>query len=147
MKSWYLSALLIGLCSCASTVNVPNTWDVEETEIRKQLQLSTDGWNSGSLERHLALYDPSVTQMTDNGPRPGIDSIRRSFSDRYFKSGKPDQQLSTEHVVVRRLDNRSALVTGKFLLSGGDLPTQSGWFTLVWVKTAQGWWVIHDHSS
>jgi len=147
MKPRYLSALLIGLCSYASTGDARKTWASEETDIRKQLQLSTEGWNSGSLEKHLALYDPSVTQMTDNGPRSGIDSIRNSFANSYFKSGRPEQQLSTEHVVVRRLDNKSALVTGKFLLSGGDQPTQSGWFTLVWVKTAHGWQLIHDHSS
>jgi len=147
MKPWCLSALLIGLCSCASTRNAPKTWASEETDIRKQLQLSTDGWNLGSLEKHLALYDPTATQMTVNGTRAGIDSIRRSFANSYFKSGRPEQQLSTEHVVVRRLDNKAALVTGKFLLSSGDQPTRSGWFTLVWVKTAQGWRVIHDHSS
>jgi len=147
MKSWYLSALFLGLCSCASTGNAPNTWAPEEADIRKQLQLSMDGWNSGSLEQHLAFYDPAVTQMTVNGPQPGIDSIRRSFSNSYFKSGRPEQQLSTEQVVVRRLGHKSVLVTGKFLLSGGDKPTQSGWFTLVWVRTAQGWRVIHDHSS
>jgi len=41
----------------------------------------------------------------------------------------------------------AALMTGRFVLSGGGEPEQSGWFTLVWQHTATGWKVIHDHSS
>jgi hypothetical protein len=29
----------------------------------------------------------------------------------------------------------------------GSEPDQSGWFTLVWQRTADGWRVIHNHSS
>jgi len=38
-------------------------------------------------------------------------------------------------------------MTGRFALSGGGLPEQSGWFSLVWLQTPAGWRVVHDHSS
>ncbi len=38
-------------------------------------------------------------------------------------------------------------VTFMFILSGGSEPEQSGWFTLVWVRTPAGWKAVHDHSS
>jgi len=45
------------------------------------------------------------------------------------------------------LSEQSALVTGRFILSGGTEPEQSGWFTLVWIRTPAGWRAIHDHTS
>jgi ketosteroid isomerase-like protein len=49
------------------------------------------------------------------------------------------------HVVPLAAD--SALMTGRFVLSGGDRPEQSGWFTLVWIRTPRGWKIVHDHTS
>ena len=34
-----------------------------------------------------------------------------------------------------------------FVLEGGGQPEQSGWFSTVWERQADGWRVIHDHSS
>ena len=35
----------------------------------------------------------------------------------------------------------------RVLLSGGGEAEKSGWFTLVWVRTPEGWRAVHDHSS
>jgi len=111
------------------------------------LQASEDAWNRGDLKGHLAIYDESVTAMTRNGPRPGIAPIEDAFTKAYFRDGKPKQQLRTEQVNVRPLSAGSALMTGRFILSGGGEPEQSGWFTLVWQRTPAGWRVVHDHTS
>jgi ketosteroid isomerase-like protein len=111
------------------------------------LQASEAAWNRGDLKGHLAIYDESVTAMTKNGPRPGIAPIEAAFTQAYFRDGKPRQQLRTEQVSVRPLSADAALMTGRFVLSGGGEPEQSGWFTLVWQRTASGWKVVHDHSS
>ena len=57
--------------------------------------------------------------------------------------------LSYSKMTVRMLSPEIALMTGKFELKrtaegGGDA---TGRFTLVWKRTAQGWKIIHDHSS
>lgn len=65
----------------------------------------------------------------------------------YFVDGKPKQRLRTENLRARALSEQSALVTGRFVLSGGTEPEQSGWFTLVWIHTVAGWRVVHDHTS
>ncbi len=119
----------------------------DDSEIRAALQASADAWNRGDLKGHLAIYDGSVTVMTKSGPRPTIEAIEKSFGQAYFVDGKPRQALRMESVAVRSLSDRSALVTGRFILSGGNLPEQSGWFTLVWVRTAAGWRAVHDHTS
>ncbi|MEP6998342.1 MAG: nuclear transport factor 2 family protein [Betaproteobacteria bacterium] len=111
------------------------------------LQASADAWNRGDLKGHLEIYDPSVTVMTKSGPRPTIDAVEKSFGQAYFVDGKPKQRLRTESVKIRALSDRSALMTGRFILSGGSEAEQSGWFTLIWIRTPAGWRVVHDHTS
>ena len=149
-----LAASLVACCwltldACAvlspSPTGIMNNQD--ESQIRAAMQASVEAWNRGDLKGHLAIYDPSVTVMTKNGPRPTIEAIEASFGRAYFVDGKPKQTLRMESVTVRRLSEQSALVTGRFILSGGTEPEQSGWFTLVWVHTAAGWRAVHDHTS
>jgi ketosteroid isomerase-like protein len=119
----------------------------DEAQIRVAMQASVDAWNRGDLKGHLAIYDPSVTVMTKSGPRPTIEAIEKSFGQAYFVDGRAKQSLRMESISIRSLSGQSALVTGRFVLSGGTEPEQSGWFTLVWIHTAAGWRAIHDHTS
>ncbi len=111
------------------------------------LKASADAWNRSDLPGHLAIYDETVTTMTKNGPRPTIAAIESSFRSTYFSGDRPKQNLRMEQVVIRSLSSDSALMTGRFVLSGGAEAEQSGWFTLIWVRTANGWRVVHDHTS
>lgn len=147
------AALLAGIClTLSACAGVGQGADVtlsmqDESQIRSTLQASTDAWNRGDLKGHLGIYDPSVTVMTKTGPRPTIEAIEKAFGQTYFVNGMPRQNLRLEHVAVRVLSQQAALVTGRFILAGGAEPEQSGWFTLVWIRTAAGWRAIHDHTS
>lgn len=112
-----------------------------------ELARSQEGWNAGSLADHVAFYVDSVTFMTARGPRPGRDRVVEEFSRSYFRDGRPLQALSFDRVAIRALGPDHALMTGNFHLRGGGREEQQGWFTLVWMRTADGWRVIHDHSS
>lgn len=135
-----LCAALLAACATAPA-------PVDEAAMRAALQASAAAWNRGDLTGHLAIYEPAVTAMTKQGPRPGVAAIESSFRATYFRGGQPKQQLRMEQVAVRPLAAGAALMTGRFVLSGGGEAEQSGWFTLVWVHTAAGWKVVHDHSS
>jgi ketosteroid isomerase-like protein len=149
MSAWTAS-LVAGCClmlgGCAVLSQSP-TGKQDESQILAAMQASVEAWNRGNLKGHLAIYDPSVTVMTKNGPRPTIEAIETSFGQTYFVDGMPKQRLRMESVKVRPLSEQSAPVTGRFVLSGGAEPEQSGWFTLVWVRTAAGWRAVHDHTS
>src|SRR5215831_8920627 len=144
-------ALAVVLTGCATTRDSGNTTASREAEARSEMlaamSASAASWNAGDLKGHLAIYDESVTVMTKTGPRPSIAAIEASFSAAYFKDGKPKQTLGFDQVSIRFLSSESALMTGRFGLTGGGLPDQSGWFSLVWVPTAAGWRVVHDHTS
>ena len=124
-----------------------SSWTVDEARIRAMLRASVEAFNRGDLPGHLSIYDPSITFMTRNGPRPGIAPIEAAFREAYFRDGLPKQQLRFEQLAVRPLGADQAMATGRFVLSGGEEPDQTGWFTLVWVRTAAGWRALHDHSS
>ena len=147
-----LSALaLAALAACAVRIerggSPASAWAADEAAIRAATTASADAWNRGDLKGHVAIYVDSVTFMTRNGPRPGVAAVEQSFATTYFRDGQPKQQLRFEQVTVRRLDANAALQTGRFILSGGGEPEQSGWFTLVWVRTPAGWKAVHDHTS
>ena len=147
------AALLLGLAALQGCVRIQversgaSAWAADEAAIRAATAASADAWNRGDLKGHLAIYVDSVTFMTRTGPRPGVAAIEQSFTTTYFRDGRPKQQLRFEQTTIRRLDANSALETGRFILSGGGEPDQSGWFTLIWVRTPGGWKAVHDHSS
>ena len=143
-----LTLLAAAACVRVEVTRAPaSSWAADEAAIRAATTASADAWNRGDLKGHVAIYVDSVTFMTRTGPRPGVAAIVQSFTTTYFRDGLPKQQLRFEQTTIRRLDANSALETGRFILSGGGEPDQSGWFTLIWVRTADGWKAVHDHSS
>lgn len=122
-------------------------WAADEARIRQLLAASTEAFNQGDLAGHLAIYDPGVTFMTKDGPRPGVAPIEKAFRESYFRDGKAIQQLRFEQLAVRPVGADAALATARWVLSGGDRAEQSGWFTLVLLRGDGGWRAVHDHSS
>lgn len=118
----------------------------DEQEIRGTLDRTAEGWNKGDLNQYLSAYVPEATEMLSTGPAGGVEAIEKTMKEGFWKSGRPIQNLHYENVVVRMLDKKAALVTGKFVLIGAGRPDRTGWFTTVWVKTKSGWKMVHDHS-
>jgi ketosteroid isomerase-like protein len=116
------------------------------SDLPAQLMATTGRWNAGDLEGFIAPYAVDTTFMTPSG-LIGRDAMRTRYQTRYFTGSRPDQQLRFEQLAVKPLGGDHALMTGRFVLSGGGKPEQSGWFTLVWALTADGWRIVHDHSS
>lgn len=118
-----------------------------ERTIRTQLEESAAAWNRGDLEGHLADNADSVSFMTGKGPVIGKHQTAEILRRAFFRDGRPIQSLRFEQVTVRPLGSAHALVVGRFVLTGGNEPERSGWFSTVWERQRAGWRVIHDHSS
>ncbi|MEW5928907.1 MAG: nuclear transport factor 2 family protein [Gemmatimonadota bacterium] len=106
----------------------------------------TSAWNHGNLAGHVAPYADTATFMV-RGPVPGRERIRASLERSFWREGKPLQQLRFDSLTVRPMGTAHALVTGKFTLFGGGRDDRSGWFSLLYGRTAEGWKILHDHSS
>lgn len=112
-----------------------------------QLQATTAPWNKGDLEGFVAPYAAESTFMTKEGA-VGRDTMREHYRKVFFGTGGgTPRPLRFERIEVRALGDDHAPMTGRFVLGGDGKPDQSGWFTLVWVRTTEGWRILHDHSS
>ena len=139
----FLALLAILLAAPAAVAD----WAADEARIRQLLADSTEAFNQGDLAGHLAIYDPGVTFLTKDGPRPGVAPIEKAFRESYFRDGKAIQQLRFEQLAVRPVGADAALATARWVLADGDRAEQSGWFTLVLLRGGGGWRAVHDHSS
>lgn len=138
---------LVTLCLLSTAVCLSKPKPApDEEQIRQTLDSTAAGWNRGNLQQYLGAYTPDAQEMGPNGPRGGVEVIENTMKTGFWKTGRPLQQLRYEQVKVRLLGKANALVTGKYVLSGGDKPDRTGWFSTVWEKTKDGWRMIFDHS-
>ncbi|HUF13491.1 MAG TPA: nuclear transport factor 2 family protein [Longimicrobiales bacterium] len=115
------------------------------------LQASAAAWNRGDLQGFLEPYEnsPRTSFAGQSGFIRGYDALRESYARGYWSSGAPADSLAFEVIEVRPLGARAALMLGRYLLSdrtSGAL-TSTGIFSLVFVHTADGWKITHDHTS
>src|SRR4028118_1527849 len=144
-KSLFLLAACLLLSASAFAQTQPKM-SKDEQQLRALLNGTAEGWNRGDLPKYLSVYTPDATEMRGTGPAGGVEAIEETMKKGFWKTGKPLQTLRYESVVVRMLGKEAALVTGNYILTGGNIPERKGWFTSVWRKTKNGWRMIHDHS-
>jgi len=130
----------------AAAASVDTIVKLDTAALIVAMQKSAADWNKGDLAGFMGFYDGSATMMSRHG-LIGTDSMMAHYQQTYFKDGAPKQQLSFDQLKVTPLAGDYALLTGRFTLSGGGLPTLSGWYSLVCVQRKTGWKILHDHSS
>ncbi len=118
----------------------------KETAIIAAMKSSENDWNKGDLESFMRMYTESSTMMMPTGP-VGLSAIRSLYETKYFNGKMPKQNLYYDEMKVTLLGTNYALLTGRFTLSGNNLPERSGRYSLVMVYTSNGWKILHDHSG
>ncbi len=133
---------------CAAVAPLRLEAQSAEAVIRKELDNIAVAWNAADIEGHVAPYADSATMMGSRGLIRGRNAIRDLLARGFWKDGKPLQQLRFEEVEVRMLGRGdAAVVTGKFILTGGERPEASGRFSTVWELRGGRWLTVHDHSA
>ena len=105
------------------------------------------GWNRGELPVYLSAYVDSATAMGSTGLVRGVAGIEGQMRGGFWRTGRPLQNLSYDHLEIRPIGPDQAIATGQYILTGGGRPDRTGWFSTIWVRTAKGWRMVHDHSS
>ena len=146
------TALLLVLCTGACggrSSPAPSPSPPTET-LTAALHASAEAWNRGDIEGFLAPYldDPSLTFVGGDGVVRGFETLRSRYGAGYFAQGLPDRLRFTE-LEVRPLGDSHAVMLGRYILEAraGGAVTSSGIFTLLWGRTADGWRILHDHTS
>jgi len=115
--------------------------------IKAMLDTSAAGWNRAELPVYLSAYVDSATAMGSTGLVRGVKGIEGQMRAGFWRTGRPAQTLTFDHLEIRPIGPSQAIVTGQYILTGGGLPNRTGWFTTIWVRTPAGWRMVHDHSS
>lgn len=113
-----------------------------------QFDRAAADWNRGDLAGFLADYarDSSTTFVDGYRARRGWAFIRDTYAPRFAPGARRDS-LRFEEFEVRPLAPDVVLVTARFVLFRAGQTTASGPFTLVMERRADGWKILHDHSS
>lgn len=154
--SRYQSSLhIIAACACISFAASlrpalaidPEPASRETAAIQAVLDAQRDAWNRGDVDAYMEGYARS-----DDTEFVGGDTVTRGWQtvrDRYRKkydTPKKMGALTFSDVHIQMISRDAALVTGRWELAReSDQP--HGRFTLLFRRIADGWRIVHDHTS
>lgn len=144
--------LLLFASGCASVKVERGGGDTVAQETRQELvrlmNEAGEAWNRGDLDGFLSTYkDDALTAFMAPQITYGLAEIKARYARSYFKDGKPKAQLSYGDLKFRQLGAEHVLMTGRWFLTEPGGKRTEGYYTLIWEDTADGWKMIHDHSS
>src|ERR1700716_434407 len=118
LRGWSLVAIAFAVVGCAarsSSLTVTPASDV--AAIRAVFDTTAAGWNRGELSAYLSAYNETSTTMGRTGLVRGPAAIGDQMRASFWKTGRPVQVLSYDHLEIRPLGANDALVTGQYILS------------------------------
>jgi len=135
------------LTSPAPTVAPTPTQEENKEAVRKVLKAQQIAWNHGDIQTFMDGYWRSRDTVFVSG-----DTVTRGWQtvhDRY-RSKYPNREkmgeLTFSEVEVHMFGYDGALAFGRWRLDrGADNP--HGHFTLIFRNMAEGWKIVHDHTS
>ena len=135
-----------------SLLGMPHARGDDSNAAKKAIQKVLDdqdaAWNKGDLEGFMAGYWKSdeLTFYSGNDVTKGWNATLERYKKRYQAEGKEMGKLTFSDLKIEMLSDDSAFVRGRFnLVTSKETPR--GLFTLIFKKTADGWKIVHDHTS
>ena len=117
-------------------------------EIRAVLDRQVGAWNRRDLEGFMRGYwhSPDLTFYSGGTVVSGWESTLDRYRKRYQSEGNDMGKLDFSELRIELLGPSAAFVRGRFHLrmTTGE---SSGIFTLTFRKFADGWKIVHDHTS
>jgi uncharacterized protein (TIGR02246 family) len=117
------------------------------TEIRAVLHAQQDAWNRGDIHGFMSGYarSGSTTFVSEDALRRGWETVRARYLKKYSDRAKMGR-LTFSDLEITLISPDAAVVVGRWKLRRPqDRP--HGRFTLIFRKTADGWRIVHDHTS
>ncbi|MEN8376784.1 MAG: nuclear transport factor 2 family protein [Gemmatimonadota bacterium] len=120
-------------------------------EIEATLSASAEAWNRKELDGFMEPYlrSPDLTFSGSGGVRRGFQSVMQRYRTSYFEADVPLPGLRFTDLETFDLGRDHALMLGRYILLDPESDEQidTGYFSLVWVRTRAGWRILHDHTS
>lgn len=141
------AAGVVALVACAAAPPRAFT-PADDLAVRAVLSTQATAWNRGDLAGYMAgyLHDPSLVFTSGSQVRRGWDETFAKYRDRYGTDPSTMGHLVFEILGVQALGADGAVVLGRWILTATP-SAGSGVFSVALERTAEGWKVVHDHTS
>jgi len=141
----FLSSLAVRATAQTSKTNAADG----KAAIEQVLRTQQDAWNRHDLDAFMASYwnSPDLTFFSGANQRHGWQETMGRYKATYLSPGHEMGKLEFANLRIEILGPDAAFVRGEFHLTMPDGKTPHGLFTLVFRKFADGWKIIHDHTS
>jgi uncharacterized protein (TIGR02246 family) len=148
MRRYLAPVLMAALFACSSQMRSTSGFSPanDAAAIKAIFDTTAAGWNRGELAVYLSAYVDTATTMGSSGLVRGVRGIEEQMRAGFWRTGRPLQSLSYDHLEIRPIGPDQAIATGQYILTGAGRPDRTGWFSTIWVRTPQGWRMVHDHS-
>jgi ketosteroid isomerase-like protein len=140
-----LTSLAGGVWTWAT--EIPHSSKQDEAEIRAVLSAQVAAWNRGDIDGFMNGYARSAGTEFIAGDKltRGWQTVRDRYKKKYDSREKMGT-LTFSELTITPLSSDAALVVGRWrLVRQQDKP--HGRFTLLFRRTAEGWRIVHDHTS
>ena len=141
---WLLPLVVVVVAACAT----PRVFGAaDDAAVRGILRAQQEAWNHGDLAGFMAGYaktdDLVFTSrgQIHRGWQATFDRYRRDYGQGSAKMG----HLDLEVAAVQPLGADGAVVLGRWKLTDGR--EAGGVFSVALARTADGWRIVHDHTS
>lgn len=115
--------------------------------VRGVIEAQVAAWNGGDIEGFMAGYakDESTTFVSGDTITRGWQTVMDRYKKNYDTRAKMGT-LAFSELEFKPLSEHYMTATGRWQLTrDGDTP--HGRFTLIFRRTADGWRIVHDHTS
>lgn len=142
-----LAAAMVLAVSCRPAAITDEKKAAIVDTVRALMADSETAWNRGDIEGFMAGYaqSDSTRYIGSQGPVYGWETVLERYLTAY-----PDKAtmgvLRFTDIDITVLSADAALVFGKWTLQR-EFDKPYGWYTILLRKTADGWEIVHDHSS
>ena len=116
-------------------------------QIRSILSAQQDAWNRGDIDGFMNGYarSRSTIFVSEDAVRRGWETVRARYKKKYSDRAKMGL-LTFSDLEITPVSVDAAVVLGRWKLKRTkDRP--HGRFTLIFRKSADGWRIVHDHTS
>ena len=144
-----IHAALLFVCASALGQTAQEDPTQKANAIRAVMNAQVAAWNRADIEGFMDGYwrSPNLEFYSGATVTKGWDATLERYKKNYQSGGKDMGNLDFSDLEIHTNPSDVAWVTGKWHLKMKDGSDRGGLFTLIFRKTADGWKIIHDHTS
>ena len=138
--------LLVLISACAAS---PSRVGDPAAEVRAVWNTSVEAWNRGDLDAFMNSYwkSPDLVFFSNKSETRGWQQTLDRYRATYKAEGRQMGTLDFPQLEFKVLGPEAVLARGQWRLKMPDGKESTGMTSVTFLKLAEGWRIVHDHSS